>query len=330
MVSRNTVRATSEKYKMNEMSKASFNVLYDGPALTSSEMDVRDLAPALLALGNLLEEANSALNDGRAQISVKVKASFKTGCFGIELDVTQTFLQQINIIFSCEKVSTAKQLLEWLGLVSGTGTIVYGATKGLLGLLRWLRGRSFNRVVLLDNGLVRIELDGDHFEVEQQVIELYRQAKLRAALQAVVKPLESPGITEFAVTDKAQKQRFVVVTSEDLEFFAAPVLAPELLSEQEVEMNLQLLNIAFKDDNKWRFSDGSASFYAQVADHNVLEQVRRNETFSGGDILKARLKRTQSLTGDSMKTEYVLLEVIEHRRAASQIPMQFDVEQPKD
>lgn len=315
---------------MEEMSKASFNVLYDGPALTSSEMDVRDLAPALLALGSLLEEANSTLNDGRARIAVKVKASFKTGCFGIELDVTQTFLQQMNIIFSNEKVSTAKQLLEWLGLIVGTGTIVAGVGKGLLGLLKWLQGRSFNRVVLLDNGLVRIELDDEHFEVEQQVVELYRQAKLRAALQAVMKPLETPGINEFAVTNKEQSKKFVVVTHEDVAYFAAPELSPELLSEQEVEMNLQLVNIAFKDDNKWRFSDGSTSFYAQVVDQRFLDQVRRNESFSGGDILKARLKRTQSLTGDSMKTEYVLLEVLEHRRAASQIPMHFDFEHPKE
>lgn len=314
---------------MEDMSKASFNVLYDGPALASSEMDVRELAPALLALGNLLEEANSTLNDGRAQISVKVKASFKTGCFGIELDVAQTFLQQMNILFACEKVATAKQLLEWLGLLVGTGTIGLACGKGLIGLLKWLRGRSFNRVVLLEDGLVRIELDGDHFVIEQQVIELYRQAKLRAALQDVMKPLESPGITEFAVTDKKQ-HRFVVVESSELSYFIPPELAPELLSEEEVEMNLQLVNIAFKDDNKWRFSDGSTSFYAQVTDRRFLDQVRRNESFSGGDILKARLLRTQSLTGDAMKTEFVLLEVLEHRRAASQIPMQFDIEPSQD
>lgn len=313
---------------MEEMSKATFNVLYDGPALASSEMDVRDLAPALLALGSLLDEANTALNDGRAKVSVKVKASFKTGCFGIELDVTQTFLQQLSIVFVNEKVATAKQLLEWLGLLVGTGAMAIGSVKGLLGLLKLLKGRPIERVVLLDNGLVRVEVDGQRLDVEKEVIELYRQSKLRAALEAVMKPLATEGITEFAVTDKSLK-RFVVVTENELAFFSSPPVPAEVLSEQVVEMNLQLVNIAFREDNKWRFSDGSTSFYAQVVDQDFLNKVRRNEAFSSGDILKAKLRRIQSLSGETMKTEYVLLEVLEHRRTATQLPLHYDTEHPE-
>lgn len=314
---------------MADMSKVTFHVLYDGPALASNEMDVRDLAPALLALGAVLEEANSTLNDSRAKIAVKVRASFKTGCFGIELDVLQSFSQQLQVLFSSEHIASAKQILEWIGLIAGGVGSVTTVTNGLLGLLKWLRGRKINRVVLLDNGLVRVELNEEHIEIERQIIDLYRQFRLRKALEGVLKPLEKDGIDEFAVTNKEQTERFVAISKADAVYFASPDAEVEILSEEEVEMNLQLVNIAFREDNKWRFSDGSTAFYAQVLDQDFLRQVQGNEPFSSGDILKAKLRRTQLLSGDAMKTEYTLLEVLEHRRAGVQLPMQFDREQPE-
>ncbi|WP_181418511.1 hypothetical protein [Komagataeibacter xylinus] len=44
------------------MSKATFTIAYDGPALRNHAMDVRALAPALLGFGTLFDAANAALN----------------------------------------------------------------------------------------------------------------------------------------------------------------------------------------------------------------------------------------------------------------------------
>lgn len=82
------------------MSYAKFQIIYDGPALTDSLMDVRDLAPALLALGDAIEEANFALNRKKSSISLKVNASFQSGCFGIEFDVIQGTLDQALSLFT--------------------------------------------------------------------------------------------------------------------------------------------------------------------------------------------------------------------------------------
>lgn len=316
------------KFKLTNMSKSSFHVLYDGPALVNHEMSVRDLAPALLALGDMLDEANSALNDARAKVTVQVRASFKTGCFGIELDVVQSLIQQAHSLFGNESIASAKELLEWVGLVcTGTGTAVVS----LLKFLKWLRGRKIKLVTLLENGNMKVMVGEDSIEVEEKVIALYRRTKLRQALEDVLKPLDKDGIDEFAVTDKAQSERFLVIKKNEVGHFKAPIPEPEKLGEEEVIMNLQLVTVAFREDNKWRFSDGSSTFYAQVLDQEFLNQVQSNEPFAKGDILKARLNRIQLLSGEDMKTEYRLLQVLEHRRSGVQLPIPFSIpdnEQP--
>ena len=54
------------------MSRATFTIAYDGPALTNHTMDVRDLAPAMLAVGQLCDAANVVLNGERSKIQVHV------------------------------------------------------------------------------------------------------------------------------------------------------------------------------------------------------------------------------------------------------------------
>ena len=49
-------------------------IRYDGPALANHEMDVQDLAPALLALADVVQFANQRFNGAAANIKVLVNA----------------------------------------------------------------------------------------------------------------------------------------------------------------------------------------------------------------------------------------------------------------
>ncbi|WP_061165200.1 hypothetical protein [Caballeronia temeraria] len=66
-----------------------FNVVYDGPALAEHRMDVRDLAPALVAIADLFTAANKELNGDSADVRVEVKGSFKAGSFELDLIYTR-------------------------------------------------------------------------------------------------------------------------------------------------------------------------------------------------------------------------------------------------
>ena len=74
------------------MSKVAFQLRYDGPALSEHGMDVADLAPALLALGDLIKRANANVN-GDAKVNLIVQSDFEHKCFQVSLELVQIDLQ---------------------------------------------------------------------------------------------------------------------------------------------------------------------------------------------------------------------------------------------
>lgn len=303
------------------MSHSSFQVIYDGPALAGSLIDVRDLAPALLAFGEVIEQANATVNDGQAKVTLKVSASFKSGCFGIDFSVVQGLLDQALDFFKGSPVASAKELMDYLGFFKDVGTNAVGLCVGLIGVLKWLRNRKIQEVVLLENDLVRIVVsDGDSIETERRTLDLLRNFKLRQALeQAITEPLERDGYESVALTTDPEKG-FVVISKSDRAYFKAPPEESEHLLDQVDAANLQLVSVSFKEDNKWRFSDGSNSFPAAITDANFLNRVSSGaESFTAGDILNVKLRRRQWLAGSSIRSEYEVVEVVSHRKAMVQL-----------
>jgi hypothetical protein len=102
------------------MSRASFTIAYDGPALRDGVMDVRGLAPALLAVGQLFDAANIVLNRDAATIAVSVRAT-GAGSFEISFDVIQALASQITSFLAGERIVAAVNLKEIV--IGGIGLI---------------------------------------------------------------------------------------------------------------------------------------------------------------------------------------------------------------
>lgn len=69
--------------------KASFRISFDGTDLAAHTMDVRDLAPSLLALSDILSEANLILNGNNARAELHITPDIHQACFDIGIEIHQ-------------------------------------------------------------------------------------------------------------------------------------------------------------------------------------------------------------------------------------------------
>lgn len=57
------------------MSDANFSLIFEGTSAENGEIDIKDLAPSLMALGDLIQAANAEINGEKARIAVKLQAT---------------------------------------------------------------------------------------------------------------------------------------------------------------------------------------------------------------------------------------------------------------
>lgn len=291
-----------------------FRVTYDGPALAASTMDVRDLAPALLAVGDVLDAATRALYGERVKSQVNVRASFKTGSFGIDLSLATDWALKMRDLFTSDNAAAVSNAV---GILGAVGMVATGGVRGLISVLKWLRGRRIERVESVDGRFI-IHVEGDRLAVEQSVITLLRNLPLRRAIDKMLSPLDQTGIDTFACgTDT---EIVATVTRDERAWFRAPEQEDDLLLDDERKMVFSIVSLAFREDNKWRLYDGAATIHATISDVGFLTRVDNNlELFAKGDVLICMVRVRQWQTISGARTEYDVTEVLEHRQAAVQL-----------
>lgn len=304
------------------MTEQRFYIVYDGPALVNNEMDVRHLAPALHSLGDLFEASNRVVNGGAFKTQIKVKGSFKTGCFGVDLVFAQNVLESFVGLFSNQYIDAAINLLTVIGFAS------VGAQKSrtcLLNLLIWLKGRQIDRVIETEDDKVKVIVENDHIEIEKVVLKLFQDYEVRKALDNVIhEPLKTDGIDFFGVG--SDSENIFKITKNDAPCFAAPEVAEELLNESTYETIVKVVNVAFQEDNMWRLSEGGNTFYAKIEDDEFTKDVQLNKRFfAKDDLFRVRLRQKQYLgEKGNVKMEYAVEEVLEHRSAARQLKLPYE------
>ena len=300
-------------------------IAYTGPALEQGEMPIRDLAPALLAFAHLVESSYRAIGGSNSVQVLLNQDSLRKGSFDITFLLNLDILQQVKLF-----VASSKDVgLEDLMTVLGWGATVGSAGKGIFWLVQKIRSRRIQSIAPSGDNKAKITLeDGEIIETTKGTIKVLLDVDCRVGLEEIMKPLKKEGVEsiELRNPDGADdKAPLVRIPKEEAPVFKAPPAEDvnEASTEREVESLVSIVSINFQN-GKWRFSDGSAVFWASMEDEAFNNKVEKGEvSFTNGDMLRVRLRVSQFIKDGKLSSEYVATKVLEQRKVPKQIKLDF-------
>lgn len=301
-----------------------FTVKFDGPAVESGRMPVRDLAPALLALGELFDVAREVAEPDSPALTLEVR-SFERGSFqnllGLSYDAA------VNLLVS-----------DPVGAVLNVFTLVTHGKTGVLAMYRALRGKRIVRTEPTESpGIFLVHnYDGQAIVAPGATINIYQDPRTPAVASGIVKPLREPGVEELLVRGAEEpliiKKDEVDAIPKDQEQDAPE---PEVLADSTRTTLLSIILAPLQDPGrlKWRFTEGHADLWARVTDTKFIRGMEtRKEHLNVGDRLKCRLRQIQQDDPEKgLQVEYEVIEVIDHLGASGpprQIALTDDKESP--
>lgn len=288
-------------------------IVYDGPAVDDGEMDVAQLAPSLLALGKLIENADSILTGEQNRIRVRVKSDIQRGSFdvGIVVDISSAWDALTAWVVSPAGSTTAF-------LMGALGLSLKDGGKGVIQAVRWLRGRKVTRKIVLVDGNTQLETDdGDALVVQEAVARLVDEPQIRQPLERFTEPLRDQGVEAIKFEDGSDDIGETIVASEAPAFKATAGVAPT--SQSRFQATYQIKKLYFDEGRKWRLSNGSQAIQAEIVDPAFWDRISNaQEAFSKDDYLVCDVRMDQWLGPSGLKTEYVVERVLQHLPAPRQ------------
>ncbi len=309
------------------MSEATVTIRYDGPLLADHQMDIADIAPALLGISELCKIANRKFNGERAAVKVLIGTDAEHQCFQLDLHVVQTLWEHTRTILSSEDVKTAKEFLEWLGLISGA----MGAPVGLFHLLKKLGNRKIDSTTIESRDgrdVVQITVEGDNnsITVYPQALALLRDEAAIQNAKKIVQPLINEGYTK--VEFESNKRVTETIVRDDAISIAAILPAqietPRTDEPQTVTVWLTVYAPVYDPHaSKWRFRFGSAHAYMDIRETVLAAMTMKRGAAFVDDAYKVELEiRQEHKPAGGITNHYKIKRVLDFRPARQ--PYQTD------
>lgn len=285
------------------------SVRYEGPALEANSMDVRQLAPSLLALADLFAIAHAEAGPTLTPPPALEVTAQRGGSFIVDLWLAAQE-QVVDLLTGDESTAAANGL--------GIGLPVIGAISWLVHRRR--RGRE-SQVTEVEPGVVRVNWsDGTVLEAPIAAQGLVERMDFNRTAGQVFDPLRKEGIDAIEINTITARGpatvRSAKVERDDLPGFNPAPDGDAVLSDNTRIVTVRIESVAFKVGNKWRVNDGLASMWASLDDLGYVQKiVDGEERFGLGDrlVVQMRDRQLRSTEGDGFTWDHSIQRVIEHQ-----------------
>lgn len=271
--------------------KTEITLKYDGQALAEGQMDVYQTAANMIAFSEFMAVSVNAIYGKDAQTRAKV-VGFRGGSF--------TTMLAIQVLGAAGAVFTE--------LTPGQ---LWDVVKGTFLIWKHLKGEPAKSI---ENHGQMVNVENNSGQIIQTRIESLTLVMEPTAVSAVKKFVgDALGQADVSImTIGSEGNHVATVEKSEAPYFVA-VTRTEQVSDSTTRVVLNVVGPVFEGSNKWRFSDGDASFSAAIKDSDYLSRVDQGfERFGKGDILEVDLRVVQSRSGQKVTAEREVLKVYQH------------------
>jgi hypothetical protein len=308
------------------MAEEHLRLRWDGPAVDDHLIDVRDFAPSLLALGELVVAANRTLNGDKATVRVAISAGVEQNCFEIDIHFFLEALAVARGLLVKDEVSTIKDILEWLDILTPTGI-----SAGVLMLFKELSGKRVKQgaVVQTADGHDNIQLNvtGDantvQIYVNPQVWKLAKDPDVQENARKLLAPLKEPGYDTVTFESSSSRRAYSKADGDKI------VSEPPLIENEDEETHVRPVEMwgtaygpVFDEKaDKWRFDFGEGAKTVDVSETSIGADAVRRGSVGKDDRYLLRLEQTQKISPRGIRTTYKALKVLDFVPGAKQQEM---------
>ena len=258
----------------------STTIRYDGPALSGHEMDVQDLAPALLALAEIARITNQKLNGDRASIRVLVNADVEQKCFQLDLSLVQSWMDAAQTLLGKDNVTTVAQIAEIIGFAGGPAGGLFWLYKKLYGQSDSTGEITFNANDSTGQTTIVVNGDGNNITVTNNVALIAQDPRVLQNIKTVLEPLKSEDYSDFSI--RRGEEKLVEIDRKEarnIRLHAVP-LPPEIEPETFVSLvdgQVEIVTAQYKGIAQWGLWWTGRTRLMKIEDTDWLERFQTGQ-----------------------------------------------------
>ncbi len=279
-------------------------------------MDVRDLGPALTAMGGMFERANFLLNGGGVAIDVKVHGG-RPGSYEVPLMLYQTLTGLLGGEFATSAITLRHLVI------------------GLLSMIKRLKGE--HKIIPPEPGDIQLEIDrfatgeiqiegirlsapADEANVTSQLFRLFLDLHCREAAAAIVAPVGKEGYNRLIIRNG---DREVEIGKEDVSSFGVMQEESVLSFSDSRERLIVISPYLGERSGKWRLVGEQGTHEYEIQDDEFEKAVREGiHKFAAGDTLTCDVRTSEIKTRrGTTRTDFAIMKVWMHNSDDMQLPL---------
>jgi hypothetical protein len=295
-------------------SQHSFHIsFYVSRAPEDHQIEVDKLIPALTGASQLVKLANSQLTKGTFDASLLIDASFKDRCFSIDFNL---ILSATESLLSTTGVRTAKELLEWVGLLCGPVGLL-----SLIKFLAWKNGRKIERrekIPAKDEEAASYKIyvfgDSNTVTVNRDILQMAETPKISQAVKQLLSPITDDKFDEVKIASDKDNQ----VTLHADEVKSIVKSCDTTISGDETDESIETDNVWLSiyspvfdlKAKKWKFKMGKDKITADISRTRMAEEAFDRGGVGVGDSYNVTLETKFNNTKKSSTSKaYSILKV---------------------